>query len=53
MPYAISAWFDSDTESRVRSIWEDLHKHQVDSTLGQGSYRPHITLAVVADARGC
>jgi len=46
MAIAVSAWFDMQTESRVRDIWWTLAEAGLARTLHDGPYRPHVTLAV-------
>jgi len=46
MSYAISLWFDDESEKKIRNIWKALSESNLSSVLWTGSYRPHITLAV-------
>ena len=46
MAIAVYAWFDLECENIVRSIWKSLDLENINSTLNQGNYRPHITLSL-------
>jgi 2'-5' RNA ligase len=46
MAIGVSAWFDSATESKIRTIWKQLADAGLSRTLHDGPYRPHVTLAV-------
>ena len=46
MAIAVSLWFDSDLETRVRELWRELAATGVESSLYNGKYRPHITLGI-------
>lgn len=44
MSYSVSLWFDSEAESQVRDIWQELKGAGV-GTFADGPIRPHVTLA--------
>ncbi len=44
--FAVVLYFDSATESRVKTLWESLYKEGVNPTLLTIGPRPHISLAV-------
>ena len=50
MAFAVSAWFDVNTENKVRDIWRILHESEVSSRFHTGPYRPHLTLGVYESA---
>ena len=45
MAFAVSLWFDDETEQYVRECWRVLHEENI-SSIFEGPYRPHVTLAV-------
>ena len=51
MAFAISIWFDDETENKIRLIWKDLHEKDITSVLHTGNYRPHITLAIYKELK--
>ena len=51
MAIAVSLWFDTALEARVRELWRELAAAGVGSSLFDGRYRPHITLGVCEIAR--
>jgi hypothetical protein len=46
MAIGVSAWFDPESEQRIREIWRCLHEQGINSTLHLGPYRPHITFGI-------
>jgi len=46
MAIGVSAWFDPESEQRIRKIWRCLHEQGINSTLHLGPYRPHITFGI-------
>jgi len=47
--YAVSVFFDEQTEARVRRIWARMAEAGVSSFLSDGPYRPHLTCAIYAE----
>jgi hypothetical protein len=45
MAFAVTAFFDSDSETKIRSIWRDMAKGGIATYLHQSGARPHIKLA--------
>ena len=45
MAYAIVAFFDSDSEMKIRSIWRHMAEGGIATYLHQSGARPHIKLA--------
>ena len=46
MGYGISAWFDHDTEQRVRVLWSRIADQGIFRDFTDGPFRPHVTLGV-------
>ncbi len=46
MPFAVEMFFDEKADKLVRSVWTDLARANLTSSMIDGGYRPHVTLAV-------
>lgn len=51
MALAVSLWFDTELEVRLRAVWQRLRDAGIDSPLYDGRYRPHVTLGIWESAR--
>jgi 2'-5' RNA ligase len=49
MAFAITLYFDTQTEKLIKAIWEELAETEVAPYLHQSSNRPHIKLAIFED----
>lgn len=49
MAYAVSVFFDKQTETIIRQIWARMAEAGVSSFLSDGPYRPHLTCAICAE----
>jgi 2'-5' RNA ligase len=46
MAYAVSVFFDEQTDRAVRTIWRQIEAAGISSFLSQGPFHPHLTLAI-------
>lgn len=46
MAYAVSIFFDGQTDMIVRHAWARMAEDGISSLLSNGPYRPHLTLAI-------
>jgi hypothetical protein len=49
MPYAIELFFDQQTESIIRGLWQAIAAAGIRSAMIEVGYRPHVSLAVCDD----
>lgn len=49
MAYAVSVFFEEQTEAVMRQIWARMAESGVSSFLSAGPYRPHLTCAIYAE----
>lgn len=47
MAYAVSVFFDEETDAAVRVLWRSIEAAGLSSFLAQGPFHPHLTLSVV------
>jgi hypothetical protein len=49
MPYAIELFFDPQTDSIIRGLWQNIADAGVRSVMIEARYSPHVSLAVCDD----
>ena len=49
MAYAVSVYFDKQTQAVIRQIWARMAETGVSRFLSDGPYRPHLTCAIYAE----
>ena len=46
MNYAIEMFFDKETDTSIREIWNDLHESKQSSYMSESGSIPHVSLTV-------
>jgi 2'-5' RNA ligase len=49
MPFAVELYFDQQTETEVRAIWNELADNGISDAMSQGDACPHVSLGVYRD----